>query len=114
MRRDGDELRGAWLPEQEPLDGAEDTFTEREAHLLLPLLRDVEGRAAGKGGRPANEPTSSDGKLVDRACKLLGLSAAGLAKAIGAHTSVLSRARHGELPGAHREAILALLKDSAT
>jgi uncharacterized protein YggL (DUF469 family) len=33
----------------------------------------------------------------------------GLAEQIGAHESVLSRARHGELPETHREAIKALL-----
>lgn len=113
VERQGEEHRGAWLSEGEPLRRAEDTFTESEARLLVPLLRELEGRAAGKGGRPRGEPTTPDGKLLDRACKRLGLSAAGLAASIGAHESVLSRARHGELPKAHREAILALLSTEA-
>jgi hypothetical protein len=111
VERQGEEHRGEWLPESEPLGGARDTFTEGEARLLLPLLRELEGRAAGKGGRPRAEPTTPDGRLVDRACKRLGLSAVALAASIGAHESVLSRARHGELPPAHREAILALLRE---
>lgn len=113
VERQGEEHRGEWLPEGEPLQAASDTFTESEARLLLPLLRDLEGRAAGKGGRPRAEPTTPDGKLVDRACKRLSLSAAALAASIGAHESVLSRARHGELPPVHREAILALLRGQA-
>ena len=109
--RSGEEHRGNWLPDDELLpNGDEDTFSEGEARLLLPLLRDLEGRAAGKGGRRAAEPTTADGQLVARACKRFGLTAAGLAESIGAHESVLSRARHGELPEAHRRAILALLK----
>lgn len=63
-----------------------------------------------KGGRPAAAPTTADGKLVARACKRLGITAAALAERIGAHEAVLSRARHGELPAHHRDAIRALLK----
>jgi hypothetical protein len=111
--RAGDEYRGVWLPDEEPLSEARDTFTEGEARLLLPLLRDMEGMAAGKGGRPAAVPTSPDGQLIARACKRLGLSAATLAERIGAHQSVLSRARHGELPEAHRTTIRTLLKNAA-
>lgn len=110
VERQGEEHRGAWRADGEPRRDADETFTEGEARLLLPLLRELEVRAAGKGGRPRSEPTSPDGKLVDRACKRLGLSAVALAASIGAHQSVLSRARHGELPLAHREAILALLR----
>ncbi len=54
-----------------------------------------------------------DGRLVARACKRLGVTAAALAERIGAHEAVLSRARHGELPEQHREAIKALLKSGA-
>lgn len=114
VERRGEEHRGAWLPEGEPIPkGWWPSFSEREARALLPLLRDLDARAAGKGGRRAAEPTTADGKLVARACKRLGLTAAALAEAIGAHESVLSRARHGELPEAHREAIKALLRGGA-
>ena len=105
VRRSGEEHRGAWVPEDEALPkGTGDTFTEAEARLVLPFLR-----VRGTAGRRGSEPTTADGKLVARACKRLGLTAAGLAERIGAHESVLSRARRGELPEAHREAIKALL-----
>ncbi|WP_438029089.1 hypothetical protein [Sorangium sp. So ce233] len=81
---------------------------------MLPLLRRLEGAAAGKGGRKGAEPTTPDGRLIARACKRLGLTAAALAEAVGAHESVLSRARHGDLPEKHREAIAALLRGGAT
>ena len=108
-QRSGEEYRGAWLPADEPLRGAAETFTEGEARLLLPLLRDMAGMAAGKGGRPAAEPTTPDGELIARALKRLGLTAEELGERIGAHKSVLSRARHGELPENHRKAIRLLL-----
>ena len=105
VRRSGEEYSGAWVPDGETLPkGTGDTFTEAEARLVLPFLR-----VRGTAGRRGSEPTTADGKLVARACKKLGLTAAGLAERIGAHESVLSRARHGELPEAHREAIKALL-----
>lgn len=105
VRRSGEEYRGAWVPEGEALPrGTDETFTEPEARLLLPFLR-----VRGTAGRRGAEPTTPDGKLVARACKKLGVTAAGLGERIGAHESVLSRARHGELTEAHREAIKALL-----
>jgi len=105
VRRSGEEYRGAWVPEGEALaGGADETFTEPEARLLLPFLR-----VRGTAGRRGAEPTTPDGKLVARACKKLGVTAAGLGERIGAHESVLSRARHGELTEAHRLAIKALL-----
>ncbi len=105
VRRSGEEHRGEWVPEGEPLPrGAGDTFTEAEARLVLPFLR-----VRGTAGRRGAEPTTADGKLVARACRKLGVTAAGLGERIGAHESVLSRARHGELPEVHREAIKALL-----
>lgn len=108
VRRSGEEYRGAWVPEGEALaSGTDETFTEPEARLLLPFLR-----ARGAAGRRGAEPTTPDGKLVARACKKLGVTAAGLAERIGAHESVLSRARHGELTEAHRLAIKALLDAS--
>jgi hypothetical protein len=110
VTRRGEEYRGAWVPEDEPLAAADETFTEGEARLLLPLLRDMEGMAAGKGGRPSSEPTTPDGQLIARACKRLGLTAAELGERIGAHVSVLSRARHGTLPEKHRKAIRSLVK----
>lgn len=107
----GEEHRGVWLPDGEPTPaGSADLFVETEARALLPLLRALEGRAAGKGGRIAGEATSPDGKLIARACKRLGLTVVALAEAIGAHESVLSRARSGELPAKHRDAIKALIK----
>ena len=108
VTRSGEEYRGGWAPEGTPLSRhASDRFTEDEGRLLLPFLR-----VRGTAGRPGSEPTTADGKLVARACKRLGVSAAGLAERIGAHESVLSRARHGELPEAHRLAIKALLDAS--
>lgn len=108
-RREADERPGAWLPDGEALpEGWADAFPEDEARSLLPFLR-----VRGTAGRRAAAPTSADGKLIARACKRLGLSAVALAGAIGAHESVLSRARHGELPEAHRDAIKALLKSGA-
>jgi hypothetical protein len=105
VRRSGEEYRGAWVSDGEALPrGTSETFTEAEARLLLPFLR-----VRSTAGRRGSEPTTADGKLVARACRKLGLSAVGLAEKIGAHESVLSRARHGELPETHREAICALL-----
>jgi hypothetical protein len=105
VRRSGEEYRGTWVPDGEALPrGTSETFTEAEARLVLPFLR-----VRGTAGRRGSEPTTADGKLVARACRRLGLSAVGLAEKIGAHESVLSRARHGELPETHREAIKALL-----
>jgi hypothetical protein len=114
VERRGEEHRGEWLPDDEALPkGWVDTFTEDLARAVLPLLRRLEGAATGRGGRKGAEPTTPDGRLIARACKRLGLSAAALAEAIGAHESVLSRARHGELPEKHREAIKALLRGRA-
>lgn len=108
VRRSGEEHRGAWVPEDGALPkGTGDTFTEAEARLVLPFLR-----VRGTAGRRGAEPTTPDGKLVARACRKLGVTAAGLGERIGAHESVLSRARHGELPEAHRAAIRALLDAS--
>lgn len=103
--RAGEEHRGLWLPDDEVLPaGYTDACPENEARALLPFLR-----ATGHG-RKAAEPTSADGKLIARACKRLGITAAALGERIGAHEAVLSRARHGELPAHHRDAIKALLK----
>lgn len=114
IERRGEEHPGDWLPEDAALPkGWVDTFSEDVARAVLPLLRRLEGAAAGKGGRKGTEPTTPDGRLVARACKRLGLTAAALAEAVGAHESVLSRARHGDLPEKHREAIVALLRGGA-
>lgn len=105
VKRSGEEHRGRWLPDGEPLpDGWEDGFLESEARLLLPFLR------ANGHGRKAAAPTTADGRLIDRACRKLGITIAALGMKIGAHQSVLSRARHGELPEVHRIAIKAILK----
>lgn len=66
-----------------------------------------------RGGRKKSEPTTPDGKFIDSACERMGVSAAALAETIGAHESVLSRARNGVLPKRHRESITALLKVKA-
>jgi hypothetical protein len=109
VHTDGDARPGAWVPDGEALsEGWTDVYPEDEARSLLPFLR-----ARATGGRPTSEPTTPDGRLVARACKRLGLTAAGLGERIGAHESVLSRARNGELPARHREAIRALLKPGA-
>lgn len=106
VHREEDARPGAWLPDGEELpEGWLDIFSEDEARLLLPFLR-----VRATGGRQGGEPTTADGRLVARACKRLGLTAAGLAEKIGAHESVLSRARNGELPEKHRDAIRALLR----
>lgn len=105
VERNGEEHRGRWLPDNEPLPaGWEDGFLESEARLLLPFLR------AHGHGRKAAAPTTPDGRLIDQACRKLGITVAGLGAKIGAHQSVLSRARHGELPEVHRSAIKAILK----
>lgn len=105
VTRAGEEHRGAWVPESEPLPpGASDTFTESEARLVLPLLR---GR--GAAGRRGAEPTTPDGQLVDRACKELGITAGVLAERLGTDAAVISRARRGTLAGIHRERILEML-----
>ncbi len=109
VHRDGDERPGAWLADGEALPKSwGDTFTEDEARLLLPFLR-----VRGTAGRKGADPTTADGRLVARACERLGVTAAALAERIGAHEAVLSRARHGELPEKHREAIKALLNGGA-
>lgn len=108
VNRSGEEYQGRWALEGAPLDRhTSDRFTEDEARLLLPFLR-----VRGTAGRRGADPTTPDGKLVARACKKLGVTAAGLGERIGAHESVLSRARHGELTEAHRLAIKALLDAS--
>jgi hypothetical protein len=108
VKRSGDEHRGRWLSDDEPLPPEwEDVFLESEARLLLPFLR------AHGHGRKAATPTTADGRLIDRACRKLGTTIAALGTKIGAHQSVLSRARHGELPEVHRIAIKAILKPQA-
>lgn len=113
VTRQGDERPGSWVPDGDALDAldpqAVDAFPEDEARSLLAVLRALEGRAAGKGGRRAAEPTSPDGRLVARARKQLGLTMAGLAEAIGADPAQLSRALSGELPAKHREKLKELL-----
>lgn len=109
VHRDGDARPGAWLADGDELpDGWTDIFGEDEARSLLPFLR-----VRGTAGRRGADPTTADGRLIARACKRLGLTAAALGERIGAHEAVLSRARQGELPEKHREAIRALLKSGA-
>lgn len=89
VHRKGEEHRGEWIAEGDALPkGWTDTYPEDEARALLPFLR-----ARGTAGRRGAAPTTPDGKLVARACKRLGVTAAALAETIGAHESVLSRAR---------------------
>lgn len=108
VNRNGEEHRGRWLPDGEALpEGWTDAFAETEARALLPFLR------AQGHGRKAAKPTTADGRLIDRACRKLGVTVAVLGAKIGAHPSVLSRARRGELPEVHREAIKAILKPKA-
>ena len=104
VERRGDEHRGAWVPDgEESPEGWHDAFPENEARALLPFLRAV------AHGRRASEPTTPDGKLISKACKITGLTVAGLAVAIRVDKSTLSRARHGELPAKHRAAIQAVI-----
>lgn len=105
VERSGEEHRGRWLAADEALPvGWSDVFVETEARALLPFVR------ARWHGRKAAVPTTADGRLIDRACRKLGITIAALGTKIGAHQSVLSRARHGELPEVHRNAIRAILK----
>lgn len=105
VKREGEAWEGEWFPLGSPLPaGWSDAFTEPEARLLLPSLR-----LRANAGRAAREPTTADGRLIARAKRTLGLTAAQLAKALGTHESVLSRAMHGALPDAHRAALRALL-----
>lgn len=108
VERRGEEHRGRWLPDGEALpEGWADAFAETEARALLPFLR-----AQGHGRKPAKS-TTADGRLIDRACRKLGVTVAALGTKIGAHPSVLSRARHGELPEAHRTTLKLILKPQA-
>jgi len=105
VHREEDARPGTWLPDSEALpEGWTDVYLEDEARSLLPFLR-----SRGGAGRKGGAPTTLDGKLVALACKKLGLTATALADLIGATKAQLSRARAGELPAKHREAIKALL-----
>jgi hypothetical protein len=105
VRPEGDARPGAWLPDGDALPlGWTDVYPENEARALLPFLR-----VRATAGRQAGEATTPDGKLIARACKKFGLTAAALGEQIGAAEAVLSRARNGELPAKHRDAIKALL-----
>ncbi len=110
--REGDERPGVWLDEATPAaPGFVDAFPEDEARSLLVTLRAIETRPrGGKGGRPAGEATTPDGKLIVKARKALGLTMSGLAGALGIQNAQLSRAMTGELPAKHRDAIKALIK----
>lgn len=109
VHSEGDARPGTWVPDGDALEaGWSDTFPEDEARSLLPFLR-----VRATAGRQGAEPTTPDGKLVAKACTRLGLTAAGLGDRIGAHESVLSRARNGDLPEKHRAAIRALLKETS-
>ena len=114
VTREGEERPGVWLPDGTNLPpGATDDYPENEARSLLAVLRALEGRAAGKGGRHAAEASSPDGRLIARARRKLGLTMSGLAGLLGVDNAQLSRAMSGELPAKHRDAIKALLKSGA-
>lgn len=107
---EGDELRGAWVPDGvRCAAGQRDSFTSPEGMLLLPLLR-----ARHAGGRPRAPATTPHGRLIDRACRRLGISAEQLATRIDAHESILSRARTGNatLLPKHLDALHALLAEA--
>lgn len=53
--------------------GYAEVFTEAEARLLLPFLL-----VRGAAGRTSRDATTPDGRLVARAKRTLGLTAAGL------------------------------------
>lgn len=109
-RSGADEHAGVWIPATEPLPpGWVDTFPEAEARSLVYLLRELGRRPAGKGGRPPATPTTPDGQLIERAKRGLGVTGIELARAIGVHETVLSRALHGELTDVQRDKIEALV-----
>lgn len=85
--KEGPDLSGEWHKPDAIPDGFTSELTSREAGLLAPVLR------GNKGGRPRSEAATPDGKLIDRACKLLGVNQAGLAAMSGIAPAVLSRAR---------------------
>lgn len=109
VAHEGDELRGVWLLHGEACAKTQrDHFTLAEGALLLPFLR------ARIGGRPPTPATTPEGRLIDRACRKLGLSAEQLAAQIGADKTVLSRARtrSDALPSKYKQALHALLASS--
>jgi hypothetical protein len=107
VRVDGDALRGEWVPLAAIPNGSTADLSEEAARIALPLLRSL-----GRLGRNALPAESSDGKLVDRACRVLGVNRTGLAARLGTGPAVLSRAREGELPPAHRETLLRWIREA--
>jgi len=84
------ERKGAWFRRDDvPKDHIVD-FTEHEASLILPLLRALDRSGAGR--RPEKASTA-DGRLIDRVCKALGVTAAALAEETKIAKETLSRAR---------------------
>ena len=61
-----------------------------ESSNLRRQLRELQRE---RGGRPPHEPTTDDGRLVRRACRMLCLTRAGLARRIGCAPATLSRDR---------------------
>jgi len=110
VHREGDARPGAWIPDDAALqEGWSEVFPEDEARSLLPLLR-----SRAMPGRTGASPTSADGKLIERARQCLGFrTVAELAVHLEIHESVLSRARHGTLPPAHRKTLEKIVKSKS-
>ena len=95
-------------PEPTTMDGWRDLALEAEASLHK-INVDV--------GRPANPAKSPDAKLIERACKVLGITRTELAARIADHqgnenlsVAVLSRANKIPLADYHRTSIMYLIE----
>lgn len=90
------------------------SMTARDKALVRRWMRAlaVALLAPTRVGRPPRRATTPDGRLVQRACRRLDLSMTALARRLGTHKSVLSRALHARLPTKHRAAIRSLLRSN--
>ena len=108
VHRDGDALRGEWVPVEAIPEGATVDLSEEAARVALPLLR-----SRSVPGRPALKAESTDGRLIVQACKALSLTRHQLAARLGTGAAVLSRASRegGALPSGHADRLRAWIRE---